>query len=390
MDAKKRISRSTWLGIAIVLAVLIAAAGIYTYTRQSVSAAAAAAEQQAYTETAAQDNQVPILAYYYIWFDKKSWDRAKTDYPILGPYSSDDRYVMRKHIRTAKAAGIDGFIVSWKSTDKLNRRLAQLVELAGEENFKLAIIFQGLDFYRDPQPVERISSDLDYFTATYGSNPVFNIYGKPMVIWSGTWEFTREEIQAVTDAHRDSLLILSSEKNPNEYLAKADLFDGNAYYWSSVNPDTYPGYQAKLDDFSAAVHGQGGIWIAPAAPGFDARLVGGTSIVERNNGTTLLKELTAARNSTPDAVGLISWNEFSENSHIEPSINFENTYLDVLKSDQNISLADNGVDSSAPSGLDLTFNPARIGALAGLLGLVAFSVVAIVSRASHKTTEMQR
>ena len=92
-----------------------------------------------------KSSPVPILAYYYIWFDSTSWLRAKTDYPELGSYSSDDRTVMRQHIQWAKAAGIDGFIVSWKSTDVLNRRLKQLSDLAEEENFKLAIIYQGLD-----------------------------------------------------------------------------------------------------------------------------------------------------------------------------------------------------------------------------------------------------
>src|SRR5688572_7207709 len=58
---------------------------------------------------------IPIFAYYYIWFDAASWDRAKVDYPALGRYSSDDRDVMRQHVRWAKEAGIDGFIVSWKS-----------------------------------------------------------------------------------------------------------------------------------------------------------------------------------------------------------------------------------------------------------------------------------
>src|SRR5262245_17421603 len=57
---------------------------------------------------------VPVLAYYYIWFDTKSWDRAKTDYPLLGRYSSDDADVMLQHITWAKSAGINGFIVSWK------------------------------------------------------------------------------------------------------------------------------------------------------------------------------------------------------------------------------------------------------------------------------------
>ena len=88
----------------------------------------------------AAGSPVPTLAYYYIWFDTTSWNRAKTVYPLLGRYSSDDRTVMRQHIQWAKAAGITGFIVSWKSTEVLNRRLQQLIELADEEDFRLAII----------------------------------------------------------------------------------------------------------------------------------------------------------------------------------------------------------------------------------------------------------
>src|SRR5438093_1448565 len=81
-------------------------------------------------------NPIPTLAYYYIWFDVKSWDRAKIDYPLLGRYSSDDLAVMQQHVQWAKAAGINGFIVSWKNTDVLNRRLGQLIDLAEKENFK--------------------------------------------------------------------------------------------------------------------------------------------------------------------------------------------------------------------------------------------------------------
>jgi hypothetical protein len=31
----------------------------------------------------AVSDPVPVLSYYYIWFDTQSWDRAKTDYPLL-------------------------------------------------------------------------------------------------------------------------------------------------------------------------------------------------------------------------------------------------------------------------------------------------------------------
>ncbi|MDD5369503.1 MAG: endo-1,3-alpha-glucanase family glycosylhydrolase, partial [Anaerolineaceae bacterium] len=273
---------------------------------------------------------IPMFAYYYIWFDPSSWDRAKVDYPILGKYSSDDPAVMRQHIEWAKQAGITGFIVSWKSTDTLNRRLKQLVQIADEEKFHLAIIYQGLDFSRNPLPADRIAGDLDTFIADFASDPAFRVFGKPLVIWSGTWQFSTADIAMVTQARRDKLLILASEKSLKGYNRVASLVDGDAYYWSSVNPDTFPGYDQKLIELSDAIHHDHGLWIAPAAAGFDARLIGGTTTVDRKNGDTLKREINAATVSNPDAIGLISWNEFSENSHIEPSTQNGMTYLDAL------------------------------------------------------------
>src|SRR6266508_5517356 len=283
---------------------------------------------QPITET--PDNTVPVLAYYYIWFDTQSGDRAKADYPLLGRYSSDDADVMRQHIQWAKEAGIDGFIVSWKSTEKLNRRLDQLVKIAEQESFKLAIIYEGLDFDRHPLPPEQVDADLNYFVQHYAYHPVFDLFKKPLVIWSGTWKYSVDEIKNVTETKRNNILILASEKNVEGFQRLSDYVDGDAYYWASVNPDTHPGHLDKLTAMGETIHEQGGIWIAPAAPGFDARLVGGTSVVERKSGQTLRTELETALQSLPDAIGLISWNEFSENSHIEPSQNYGNLYLKVL------------------------------------------------------------
>jgi len=79
-----------------------------------------------------------------------------------------------------------------------------------------------------------------------------------------------------------------------------------------------------------AVHANGGLWIAPAAPGFDARLIGGERVVERKDGAMLESQFRAALSSSPDAIGLISWNEFTENSHIEPSCNYGVRAIEVL------------------------------------------------------------
>jgi Glycosyl hydrolase family 99 len=311
---------------------------------------------------------IPTLAYYYIWYSATSWNRAKIDYPLLGRYSSDERRVMQRHIRWAKRAGIDGFIVSWKSTSDLNRRLRDLVRIAREENFKLAIIYEGLDFHRNPLPAQKVEGDFDYFVREYGHDPVFRIFGdKPTMMWSGTWRFTRSEIAAVTRGRRDHLHILASQKNEKSYRRIADLVDGDAYYWSSVNPSTFPGYREKLDAMGKAVDEYGGLWIAPAAPGFDARLVGGTTVVPRRNGANLRTQLDAALASSPDAIGLISWNEFSENSHVEPSERYGSRYLRLLAdiNGRKFSADAVAVDSSDP-GTGLSYGVALIGVFAVL------------------------
>lgn len=275
--------------------------------------------------------RAPLFAYYYIWFDPQSWNRAKIDYPQLGQYSSDDESVIRQHIAWAKDAGIDGFIVGWKSTKKLNARLEKILSIADTEAFKIILIYQSLDFSRDPLTVKRISADLDEFIAQHIHHPSLQVFAKPVVIWSGTWKFSAKQIDSVTRSRRDKLLILGTAKSVKDYQRIAPLLDGNAYYWSSVNVDTNPNYESKLNDMANAIHSRNGLWIAPAAPGFDARMVGGTQVIERKDGETLRRQMEAATAASPDAIGLISWNEFSENSHVEPSHTFGRRYLDVLR-----------------------------------------------------------
>jgi hypothetical protein len=265
--------------------------------------------------------------------------------------------VMRQQIVWAKQAGIDGFIVSWKHTPTLDRRLSRLIDVAQAENFSLEIIYQGLDFSRKPLPVLRVAGDLQFFVKTFAARTPFHVFSKPLVIWSGTWMYSAADIESVSRVVRHGILVLASEKNVDGYDRLAGSVDGDAYYWSSVNPDTNPGYLEKLTDISNAVHRGGGLWIAPAASGFDARTIGGTTVVDRQNGAVLEHELTTANASAPDAIGVISWNEFSENSQIEPSVKYGFRYLQVLASTlgrQPSFPAGSGVndstDSSSPGG----------------------------------------
>jgi Glycosyl hydrolase family 71 len=274
---------------------------------------------------------VPLFAYYYIWFTPASWNRAKIDYPLIGRYASDDPAVMREQIQEARSAGIDGFIVSWKNTPADDRTLRLLMSVAGQEHFQLAMIYEGLDFSRHPLPVSDVAAGFRLFRDDYASSPVWlRVNGKPLTIWSGTWDYSHAAVASVTSAVRGSLLVLSTEKSVAGFRRLADVTDGDAYYWSSVNPQTDSGYAEKMDAMSNAIHQAGKYWIAPFAPGFDARLIGGRSVVPRNDGQTLRAEYATAAASSPDILGLISWNEFSENTYVEPSVSYGRFYLHLV------------------------------------------------------------
>jgi hypothetical protein len=323
---------------------------------------------------------IPLLAYYYIWFDTSSWRRAKTDFPLLGAYSSDDTRVLRQHVEWAKSAGIDGFIVGWKDTPTNDRRLRLLMTVAKEENFKLVVIYQSLDFERHPLPIERVRADFVTFRDQFAGDPVFfRLGGKPVTIWSGTWSYSYEQVASVTGVVRPGMLVLSTEKNVADYRRLAAVTDGDSYYWSSANPESNDNYVSKLKAMGEAAHRDGNYWFAPFAPGFDARMVGGGKVVDRAGGQTLRTEYAAAVYSSPDVLGLISWNEFSENSHVEPSQKYGHQFLDVLRELRRPPAPSAGADdSSQPSASGNPSAPGRHRHPLNLALLVSFFVLLVV------------
>lgn len=362
--------RPTALVLSTLLVVVVALAGPATGRSAALPAGAAptgTGDQAPSAAVSGADSPTPVLAYYYIWFTPTSWNRAKIDYPLLGRYSSDDEVIMAKHIETASAAGIDGFLVSWKRSTHLNNRLDELERIATTAGFKLGIVYQGLDFAREPLPVDRVREDLTWFADQYAHDPTFHVFGdRPLIVWTGTQRFTAAEIASVTRPLADRLQVLASAKNVEDYQRISRWVQGNAYYWSSVKPDM-GGYPEKLQEMSDAVHADGGLWIAPFAPGFDARMVGGSSVVPRNGGQTLRQELAAAQSSNPDALGLISWNEFSENTHVEPSEEQGTTALHAL------ALALGATPPPAPA--DSSETVAGVGGLTGWGALVTLGLV---------------
>jgi hypothetical protein len=335
--------------------------------------------------TTPRPDDAPVLAHFYIWYNASSWNRAKKDYPAVGRYSSDQVSVMRTQVKQARAAGIDGFIVSWKSTDVLNSRLAELRRVAADADFKLAITYQAQDFNRNPLPPAQVRDDLVRLADTYADDPVFHVLGdRPVVAISGTWHYSADELLSITAPVASRLTVLATEKNSADYERVASAVEGDLYYWSSADPETTPGYRDKLMGMANVVRAHCGLWVAPVSPGFDARQVGGKSVVDRRDGATLRRSWQAALATVPDMIGVISWNEWSENTYIEPSQEFGSRELDVLRDLTGAPPAPAGeLDSSAPSA---PASPVQATVVAAaVLGSMAFVTVLGVRRRRRAT-----
>lgn len=307
---------------AAAIALLIVVAGM-------LAAPASGSTQTTRPGTSIGTRDVPVYAYFYQWFNRTSWSRAKIDYPLAGRYSSDDRTVLRRQIAQAQAAGLTGFLTSWKSTDTLNRRLQMLLDEARPRGFDVGVVYEALDFQRKPLAINIVHHDLTELVARWGRALTTGKFARPVIIWTGTADYSVAEIRSVHDALGGRAYLLASAKSAADYRRVAPFVDGDAYYWSSANPGTtYT--RNRLDALARVVHEHQGIWLAPALAGFDGRPLHHARVVTRDRGRTLTRSLADAYASHPDAIGVISWNEWSENTYIEPGARYGRQELTAL------------------------------------------------------------
>jgi hypothetical protein len=90
--------------------------------------------------------------------------------------------------------------------------------------------------------------------------------------------------------------------------------------------------------------------------------------------------MEAALRSSPDAIGLISWNEFSENTHIEPSEKYGTRYVEVIAA-MRLGAVPEILDFESSEPAETTAADwGRALALAAMALLMAGSLAAIVLR----------
>ncbi len=280
----------------------------------------------------AADRQVWV--YYFGWYTGDSWgDGRLIDHPAFGNYDSRDGGLVGGQIDSAKSAGIDAFIMSWygpKNDNLTHQVFNTLLDQASARGFHAAV---SLDM-ADPgynTSVDEVIQSLQYVINDRANHPGYLRYdGKPVIYFWNEARFSVSDWQNIrAQVDRDHNTIWVAEGTRTGYLP---TFDGLYLFntaWAS-NP------AATAQQWMNATLNAGGTFYTPTVlPGWDESRISGrgnpTAPRDRDNGQFLTRSWNGAASTNANAILIVSWNEYLENSYIEPSVNFGTQSLDVLR-----------------------------------------------------------
>jgi hypothetical protein len=266
----------------------------------------------------------PVLAYYYGWWEAPRL-QAGIHHSSLGlgqnalPWEQviDRPDVVNEHIRMAQAAGIDGFIAN-RASD-----MARLLDVGQQYDFRISLQVDatpGMAF---------AEAELREFYGKLDHPAMVRYQGRPVVFFwraadTAQWTALRNRLDpdhvAVWLADGDNFNIL---RNP--------AFDGISPYqiaWSGSPETQLPGWGAK-----AAAVDPGKLYVPPIAPGCnDSPVRAATCIQDRQDGAYYGRVLQGALASNAQwAVVVSTWNEWLEDTQIEPSVEYGDLYLRMTR-----------------------------------------------------------
>jgi len=287
-----------------------------------------------------------VLAHYYPWYTTETWsDPQMADRPPR-LYSTEAQPDVNAEAAMAHAAGIDAFVVSWQGLEADNgfndRRMRIALDAARAVGMRACVYTET--YVANPTNNAALGIDprtlfdwLVDIVDRYGSHPAYlRVGGRPVILTYAAsllppadWT---EVMARLRSTGRDPLLIGDFARS-----VLLEPFDGE-YQYSNVfsSGDTLADVDRteslRVRTFNLLRPGdRRRVWVASVTPGFDdSHLVDRKTprIVDRSNGSVYDDQWSKAIDTGADWIVVTSWNEWWENTEVEPSARYGRTYLD--------------------------------------------------------------
>ena len=346
------------------------------------SAALATALLGAPPALAAPAPKLTVAAYYYAWYGpgRLHWEngyaRARLDAPqrpVLGEYDSRDPAVIATHYAWARRYGVDVFLTSWwgpEGYDDVTIR-DHLLPSPARGRTRIAIFYEtgarmpsSADFrlHIDESVLATMVADFDYLARIYLRHPgYYRIDGRPVVVMYGSKIYRGAMAEAITAvrehvrvAHGLELFLIGDEVDwdigPSH--ARIGLFDAITPYtlYSRTQRAGWPSRTRFLEAVDRRqrqfrrVAGMKGVRFVPGVlPAFNDRGVrpeAGHYVLPHELGparagtyslfTRFLEQSGELVDPRLRLLTVTSWNEWHEDTQIEPSTDYGLALLEKL------------------------------------------------------------
>ena len=349
-----------------------AAAGTFSVEFQGVSGTLSRSSNVTLTVTP-PPNPYLVSASYYPWYQPSAFEYAECyngtlrgelvppQLPVLGKYDSRNQDVVTQQIAWSTAAGINVWDMEWVMPNDFLDTTIQNTILTNPHvgDIRFAMFYDyGIRFNSDnnltPDKVTTILSDFQYLASHYFSHPSYLRVGqgRPLVFFYSSLNLqpvsaVQQMVSSIRKAMSDAgfnVYLVGDEYYPlnppdptrianwdaifgyNPYAGIAGYSDGNGFL--TLQATMYQKYQAAAQQLGVD-------FIPSVVPGYNDRAVrricaNNPALARRTNAnavegsmfTSFLKDLALpyANNSQFKMIHITSFNEWHEDTQIEPSV----------------------------------------------------------------------
>ena len=337
-----------------------------------------------------------VGAYYYPWYGSNFHgsrflrdELLPQQRPVLGKYNDSDPAVIGQHLKWSRQANIGLWATSWWGPGAFEDKTTLEVILPHKDlgSHKIALLYETFGRVGPTSPTENVEADIIHMCEKYFSHPNYHrIDDRPVLFiyvsrQLSLWGVLEEVVglmrstaaihgynpyiigdqvwQAVPSGLYVPFIQLDAVTN-YDVIGNMQLPNGTHY----VTQDRVDQYFAQQRDWKAAANSQSCAYVPPAVPGFNdrgVRMAADNAVASRQltaddeEGSLframLRGALTVTDNRTNHLLMINSFNEWHEDSQIEPATGgndttfpynmtlgvvyeaYEELYLDILKNE---------------------------------------------------------
>ncbi len=280
-------------------------------------------------------------------FDPDKGELAARERPLIGPYDSGDPDALECHVLLMKFAGIDGAIVDWYGIEDyrdyaaIHRNTLRLIDLLRKAGLRFAICYedQSVAHMVEGKALDEAGAGahgkkvMEWLGRNwFGDASYLTVDGRPVLLVFGPQYFAKEQWQEMmADLPARPLLYVLPHQ------ARAIGADGT-FGWppadtgKEVPPAAWRRYLRNL----YARGREGERVIAAVFPGFhDVYQQAGVrpthGYIDRRSGATFEDTLDLAWRSGSRLVQVVTWNDFGEDTQVEPTTSEGFRSLEVIQ-----------------------------------------------------------